>query len=391
MMKAYQKSHSWLDFSLNIREFQPRFWVGLGECVSKCDHLQRTAMSDDLRQEIYNLYFTKGAAATTAIEGNTLSEQQVHNIIAGQAEPLPKAYQPMEIQVRNVAALYGEIAANAQQATLLPLSANLICDFQRRILQDLSIAGNIGKVRQRSVVVGDYRGAPYEDCNYLLERLCGWLKEGFSTLEHQIGKKASAIIRAALAHLYIAWIHPFDDGNGRTARMAEFYLLMAAGIPASAAHLLANHCNRLRDTYYAQLAAATAERRPVPFLCFMVEGLRDSLREQLRHVYQEHERLVWHDILEKKITGSEAARRRRIELARLLLKQQETSNVKALINHSDIGILYAATKSGAGVLYTDMEYLVQANIVSKESGGYRVNRQLIHHMKPPVDSGQMQA
>ena len=86
MMKAYQKSHSWLDFSLNIREFQPRFWVDLGECVSKCDHLQRTAMSDDLRQEIYNLYFTKGAAATTAIEGNTLSEQQVHDIIAGQAE-----------------------------------------------------------------------------------------------------------------------------------------------------------------------------------------------------------------------------------------------------------------------------------------------------------------
>ncbi len=32
---------------------------------------------------------------------------------------------------------------------------------------------------------------------------------------------AAAILRAVLAHLYIAWIHPFGDGNGRTARLAK--------------------------------------------------------------------------------------------------------------------------------------------------------------------------
>ncbi len=40
-----------------------------------------------------------------------------------------------------------------------------------------------------------------------------------------------AIIKAVLAHVYIAWIHPFGNGNGRTARLIEFHLLMSGGMP----------------------------------------------------------------------------------------------------------------------------------------------------------------
>src|SRR6266545_5306177 len=32
-----------------------------------------------------------------------------------------------------------------------------------------------GEIRHRSVVVGNYRGAPAQDCEYLIERLCDWL------------------------------------------------------------------------------------------------------------------------------------------------------------------------------------------------------------------------
>ena len=34
---------------------------------------------------------------------------------------------------------------------------------------------------------------------------------------------------ALLAHLYIAWIHPFADGNGRTARLLEYLILDSFG------------------------------------------------------------------------------------------------------------------------------------------------------------------
>jgi cell filamentation protein, protein adenylyltransferase len=55
-------------------------------------------------------------------------------------------------------------------------------------------------------------------------------------------------------HIYIAWIHPFGDGNGRRTRMIELLLLAQSGVPWPAAHLLSNHYNKTRDRCYSGLA-----------------------------------------------------------------------------------------------------------------------------------------
>jgi Fic family protein len=39
---------------------------------------------------------------------------------------------------------------------------------------------------------------------------------------------AYSILKAALAHPHLAWIHPFGDSNGRTARLVEFLILLSA-------------------------------------------------------------------------------------------------------------------------------------------------------------------
>ncbi len=62
---------------------------------------------------------------------------------------------------------------------------------------------------------------------------------------------------ASLAHLYLAWIRPFGDGNGRTARLCEYLVLVTSGAPTSAAHLISNHCNKTRNEYYRQLQFAS--------------------------------------------------------------------------------------------------------------------------------------
>ena len=53
------------------------------------------------------------------------------------------------------------------------------------------------------------------ECEALLARMCDWLNgSGFAGEGHM--RLPTAIIRASMAHLYLAWIHPFGDGNGRT-------------------------------------------------------------------------------------------------------------------------------------------------------------------------------
>ena len=61
------------------------------------------------------------------------------------------------------------------------------------------------------------------------------------------------VIQAIVAHVYIAMIHPFGDGNGRTARLIEFYILLRAGLPDMASHILSNHYNDTRQEYYRRL------------------------------------------------------------------------------------------------------------------------------------------
>ena len=86
---------------------------------------------------------------------------------------------------------------------------------------------------------------------------------------------ARGLTRALPAHLYIAWIHPFADGNGRTARLVEYQLLAGSGlVPTPAVHLLSNHYNLTRSYYYRVLDRSSRIRpwSPVEFIAYAVDG-----------------------------------------------------------------------------------------------------------------------
>ena len=105
-----------------------------------------------------------------------------------------------------------------------------------------------------------------------IERLAEWLEsdavqtpKGGGSDDPEIGF-ALAMACAVYAHLYIAWLHPFGDGNGRTARLLDllfqFLILARSGMaPLPAAHLLSNHYNLTRDQYYRELAKASSTGR----------------------------------------------------------------------------------------------------------------------------------
>ena len=75
-----------------------------------------------------------------------------------------------------------------------------------------------GTIRAANVTVGGYRCPDWQDARYLLARLCDTL-DGFEPPEGS--RYAFSILKAIFAHVYLAWIHPFGDGNGRTARLVE--------------------------------------------------------------------------------------------------------------------------------------------------------------------------
>ena len=77
-MRTYETTHPWLTFQLDLRKARPQLWMMLGEAQSKCEHIARVPLRPQIAQELHQVYLVKGVLATTAIEGNTLSEEICH-------------------------------------------------------------------------------------------------------------------------------------------------------------------------------------------------------------------------------------------------------------------------------------------------------------------------
>lgn len=276
--RAYQTSHPWISFTINLKRASPRLWALLGQAVAFCEQLSGAVLPPAAVRELHTLYLVKGVKATTAIENNTLTEEQVGQVLDGTLD-LPPSQAYLGQEVINILDAVRDIHGQIEGGTPPRLTPQWIGDANRAVLAGLEdqLADGVvpGEVPAFPIGVGRYRAAPREDCGYLLDRLCRWLDEddvpgpGAEPLngdrpgrpvasaqatasvfqDPDRRRIAQGVLKATLAHLYIAWIHPFGDGNGRTARLIEFMLLARAGVPFPSAHLMSNHFNRTRSRY----------------------------------------------------------------------------------------------------------------------------------------------
>ena len=252
------------------------------------DRIAGAPLDPDVAEEVHRLYLARGALATTAIEGNTLSEAEARAVIDDRATlPPSRAYLGREI--RNIVEACNMVAGEIAGQGRFPLSVVGVERLNAMVLQGLEVDDHVepGKVRQVNVSVGGYRCPDRRDAGFLLARLCEVLNEFPLPDENRY---AFSILKAVFAHLYFVWIHPFGDGNGRTARLIELAILLEAGLPQPACHLPSNHYNLTRTEYYRQLVRASGQEDGIyGFASYAIRGFADGLREQVE-VIREHQR-----------------------------------------------------------------------------------------------------
>ncbi len=190
-----------------------------------------------------------------------------------------------------------------------------------------------------------------------------------------------AIIKAVLAHLYIAWIHPFGDGNGRTARLIEFIILISSGDPATAAHLLSNHYNQTRPRYYQELKNASESKGDmIPFFTYAVQGLLDGLREQVETIQGQQWKVVWRDFVYRTIKGrSEPVRNRKQRLVFALSDRKEPLPTREIVELLQLVRLYSYP--GSSILKHDIDELVEEGLIVRYKGKIRANLETISGFK----------
>ena len=383
-MRTFEKTHSWLTFSVDFSRAASSLWIMLGECQSKCEHIAGVPLRPDTAKNLYQLYLAKGVLATTAIEGNTLSEEEVLRHLQGTLK-LPPSREYLAQEIDNIVSGCNLILADIKECRAPTLSPGRVKELNRIVLDRLKLDEGVvpGEIRRYGVGVARYQAPPPEECEYLLDRLCEWLNsEAFSP---QPGRAIIyAILKAVLAHLYLAWIHPFGDGNGRTARLVEFQILIASGVPAPAAHLLSNHYNQTRTEYYRQLdQASRSGGDALPFVFYAAQGFLDELRSQLQVIRVQQLDVAWrnhvHEAFSDKKSPSDARRRH------LVLDLSQMAGPVPFSKLSEVSPRVAAAyaRKTSKTLSRDVNALLQMGLLVEEQGGYRARKDLILAFLPP--------
>ena len=348
----------------------------LGECDAMAHAISRAPLLPQYRSELHELSLRKGAQATTAIEGNTLSEEEIERVWNRESLPPSLAYQQKEVE--NVLAAFNSLLAEIVADKIFYVTPDLLLRFHDMIGRDLGdhFAATPGRWAQSQRVVGPYKAPAPEDVPALIARMCDWLRTEFRFPDQRFSQ---SVIQAIVTHVYIEWIHPFDDGNGRTGRLAEFYLLMRAGLPSLASHLLANHYNDTRPEYYRQLQRAKNERDLTAFVEYAVTGLRDGLAKAITEVHQNALEQMWRVLVferfaQKVITNRIVFRRQRtVALALPLDRSIRFTEVRQLTD--DLSKSYKDVSERT--LLRDLSELEQLNLIVREPGLIRANRALL--------------
>lgn len=196
---------------------------------------------------------------TTRIEGNTLSDIEVEGLLAGEGAAGISQKEAREIiGTREALSLADRLAAEQ----VVP-DESVVREIHKRVLWNQSPLLTPGEYRKGDNRVVDASGnsifstPPSGDVPELMRGFGSWLGEAS-------GKHPAPVV-AALAHLELVAIHPFNDGNGRTARAVSRLILVRAGYALNGLVSLDAQLDLDRPAYFAAIREAIGQAYDPPY------------------------------------------------------------------------------------------------------------------------------
>ena len=181
----------------------------------------------------------------------------------------------------------------------VPLNKMFIRELHKLAVRDLPppSAGGEGSLTPGEFRRGNVRIASAEHMPPDAAQVELYLDELIAFMDAPMSEKYD-LLKIALAHHRFVWIHPFDNGNGRTVRLLTYAMLVKAGFNVEIGGRILNptaiFCND-RNAYYRMLAAAdTGTDEGLSAWCeYVLGGLRDEI--------EKIDRLCDYDFLKERI------------------------------------------------------------------------------------------
>lgn len=321
----------------------------------------------------------RGMWGTAVIEGNPLAEYDALRVLSkeGSGESLVQA----ELELVNIRAAYSaaDRITYDNESTLL-LTEDMIKEFHRILTNGLPHKYNEpGKYRN----ISQYTNVPYievglaetggvykppklyEDVTLLMREYIKWINSRQLLRIHPL-------LRASLAHYHFSLIHPFWDGNGRTARLIEAVIIHASGVKYLP-RIISRRYSLSQQKYYETFRQC--EKNKVKdvslFLAFFCVRFSQALLEVALIIDEEVFRVVLMDKVNSLINAKSLHTRHKY-VVEAMLDHNESLTVRDYKRKLPFNLIYG--NMSLDTVRRDVKRLQLHNILEQVGKGYALKR-----------------
>lgn len=255
---------------------------------------------------------------STHIEGTALSLEQAKSILEG--KKVAGVSRDDEKEILNYKKAMDFISKYLGKED--PVSEGIIRELHKILVQGVrgenADPGNYRKI-QNYVVNFRTREVVYTppgplDVPHLMREFVEWINKS---------DDVSPILLAGIVQFQFVHIHPFIDGNGRSARLLSTLILYKTGYDFKRLFTISEYYDKDRPAYYKAIQSVRQNNMDMTFwLEYFVEGLRSQMAE----IRQKGEEIIKHDTLLKKAKKTGINQRQEKALKQLIRKGKTTVN-----------------------------------------------------------------
>ncbi|MGH2905716.1 MAG: Fic family protein [Solirubrobacterales bacterium] len=219
-------------------------------------------------------------SSSTRMEGFETSDEDAARVVADSRAAETEGQIALECYLRamqHVGVMSREDEFKWHRRVVLDLHFDA-CSFQKDKHPGAFREGGVGVLDQRDRPV--YEGPPSSEVPGLVAEVLEWLATPAET---------HFIVTAAMTHLHLASIHPFEDGNGRTARILQSLVLAEAGDVSPEFGSIEEFIAENVVEYYAVLAEVqkgqySPQLDATPWIEFCIDAHLEQARRRVKQV-----------------------------------------------------------------------------------------------------------
>lgn len=255
-----------------------------------------------LKPTILRNSLVRTAHFTTKIEQNKLEFKEVEQLYQNYKRNPLTIKQKAQLEVKNVFEAYEYIYSLEPKKDFSDMDEPVLKKIQHALMNDLTSYSNGYRSIPVALQDGDgnvsYQPPAFTEVPRLMSAYFSWLYTSvtgfaspYETEKANLEKKVHPLIISGITHHLIGYIHPFPDGNGRTARAFSTLVGLIHSDLATIkdAFSVEEFFDKRIEDYYDTLMAAT-QGSLEPFIVFYLECVNASLTKVLKEL-QRYDRI----------------------------------------------------------------------------------------------------